>query len=223
MATWKDIENANKLTTTTDIKGTDYVEVNQRVKAFRMVYPNGRIETEIVSNENGVVIMKAHVFDGDNNLLSTGCAYEKEGNGFINKTSYIENCETSAVGRALGFCGFGIDSSIASKEEVENAKLQQKQMDAPKKTNVKNTKKNQTTNDELYQHSAEAVKKVEALKMDMDSRGIGHHEGEQYYNAILKNAKVKTTNILELKPEELERLCEVYIALINHVEKNGGK
>ena len=50
---------------------------------------------------------------------------EKESTSYINKTSYIENCETSAVGRALGMAGFGIDTSVASYEEVSNAIAQQ--------------------------------------------------------------------------------------------------
>ena len=120
------MEKANKAIQTTDIKGKDYAEVPQRVKAFRMVYPNGKIETEILSNDKGVVVMKATVSDGEGKTLSTGFAYEKEGSTVINKTSYIENCETSAVGRALGFCGFGIDNSIASAEEVKNAQANQK-------------------------------------------------------------------------------------------------
>ena len=85
-----------------------------------MAYPTGRIETEILGNENGVCVIRATVADGKN-ILSTGTAYEKEGANNINRTSYIENCETSAVGRALGFAGFGIDTSIASAEEVRNA------------------------------------------------------------------------------------------------------
>jgi uncharacterized lipoprotein NlpE involved in copper resistance len=56
-----------------------------------------------------------------NSLLGTGHAYEKESSSFINKTSYIENCETSAVGRALGMAGFGIDTSVCSAEELTNA------------------------------------------------------------------------------------------------------
>lgn len=127
-----DIAIANETIKTTDIKGKDYAEVNQRIKAFRMVYPNGTIETEMISNENGVCIFKAKVgytttiFEDDKirteyTLLGTGTAYEKEDSSFINKTSYIENCETSAVGRALGMCGFGIDVSVASAEEVQNA------------------------------------------------------------------------------------------------------
>lgn len=122
--TFQDIDNANKLLSTTDIKGKSYIEVNQRIKAFRMVYPTGTIQTEMLSNENGVCIFKATV-GNENVILGTGTAYEKENSSFINKTSYIENCETSAVGRALGMAGFGIDTSIASAEEVQNAIMQQ--------------------------------------------------------------------------------------------------
>ena len=123
---FEDIKKANETIVTTDVKGKQYAEVNQRIKAFRMVYPEGTIETYIVSLENGVCIMKANIKNGDL-LLGTGTAYEKENSTFINKTSYIENCETSCVGRALAMCGFGIDTSIASKEEVENAIEQQEQ------------------------------------------------------------------------------------------------
>ena len=119
--TFDDIQKANETIVTTDIKGKDYAEVNQRIKAFRMLYPQGSLPTEMLSNENGVCIFKASVFTDDGKLLATGTAYEKENSTFINKTSYIENCETSAIGRALGIAGFGIDTSIASAEEVQNA------------------------------------------------------------------------------------------------------
>lgn len=119
--TFEQLQEANKTLTTMDIKGKGYVLVNERVKAFRMLYPNGIITTEIVSLADGVVVMKATISDDNGGLLSTGYAYEKESSTYINKTSYIENCETSAVGRALGFLGIGIDTSIASYEEVQNA------------------------------------------------------------------------------------------------------
>lgn len=118
--TFEEIKKANKTIKTTDVKGKEYAEVNQRIKAFRMIYPTGTIETEMLSNENGVCIFKASIYD-ETKLLATGTAYEKENSTFINKTSYIENCETSAVGRALGMCGFGIDTSVASADEVKNA------------------------------------------------------------------------------------------------------
>lgn len=122
--TFKDIQEANDTIKTTNIKGKEYAEVNQRIKAFRMIYPTGIIETEMLSNDNGVCIFKAMVGYREGTelyKLATGTAYEKEDSTFINKTSYIENCETSAVGRALGMCGFGIDTSVASAEEVQNA------------------------------------------------------------------------------------------------------
>lgn len=132
MATYEDLKKANESIKTTEIKGKAYAEVNQRIKAFRMVYPEGYIKTFVLSNENGVCVIRAEVGtyilvdDGRMTvnhelLLGTGTAYENESSSFINKTSYIENCETSAVGRALGMAGFGIDISVASAEEVTNA------------------------------------------------------------------------------------------------------
>lgn len=135
--TFEELQKANEGLNTIDVKGKNYVEVNQRIKAFRMLYPNGSIQTNIESLENGVCVMRAVVFDNEQNVLGIGHAYEKEGNGFINQTSYIENCETSAVGRALGMIGIGIDTSIASAEEVQNAIVQQEERKTVNATKVK--------------------------------------------------------------------------------------
>ena len=124
---YKKLEEINQLLKKTDIKGKDYVEVNERIKAFWQLCENGKILTNLVSNENGVCVFKAAVYEDKNDTepRATGTAYEKEGSTFINKNSYIENCETSAVGRALGNAGIGIDTSVASFEEVANAITQQ--------------------------------------------------------------------------------------------------
>ena len=136
MATWEQIEKANEQTKPMTLKtkkgDKQYVEVNQRVKAFRMVYPAGTITTEIERHEKGIVLMKATAMDENGKVLGTGYAIENQKASQINSTSYIENCETSAVGRALGMCGFGIDSSLASAEEVQQAMAQQEAQDAPK-------------------------------------------------------------------------------------------
>ena len=125
MITFEQIQKANATIKTTDIQGKEYAEVNQRIKAFRMVYPNGFIRTHMENNVDGICTFTAQVgfYDenGDGRVIGTGTAYEKESSSYINKTSYIENCETSAVGRALGMAGFGIDTSVASAEEVQNA------------------------------------------------------------------------------------------------------
>ena len=123
--TYDELVKANSTIKTTDIKGKAYAEVNERIKAFRQLFPNGTIATEIVSCEGGVVIIKATATNEDGSILATGHAYEKENSTFINKTSYIENAETSAVGRCLGMIGIGIDTSVASYEEVANAVAQQ--------------------------------------------------------------------------------------------------
>lgn len=142
--TFEELQRANAQIRTTNIKGKEYAEVNQRIKAFRMCYPEGTIETTLLSDENGVCIMSARVgyYDketGAFRILGTGTAYEKETSSYINKTSYIENCETSAVGRALGMAGFGIDTSVASYEEVSNAIAQQEADKQPKKAKGHNS------------------------------------------------------------------------------------
>lgn len=132
---FEDIARANESIRTTAIKGKEYAEVNQRIKAFRMCYPQGFILTEIDSLKDGVCVMTArvgfYVNDKELVILGEGHAYEKEGSSSINKTSFIENCETSAVGRALGMAGFGIDTSVASAEEVQNAILNQGKEEEP--------------------------------------------------------------------------------------------
>lgn len=126
--TYEELKKANDAIVPLEIQKKDYAPVNQRIKAFRMVYPEGFITTEMVSNADGVCVFRARVGYEDergHHVLGTGTSYEKETSSFINKTSFIENCETSAVGRALGMAGFGIDMSVASAEEVQTAMLNQ--------------------------------------------------------------------------------------------------
>lgn len=117
------------------IISNDYNTVNQRILAFRELFPEGSIQTEILSHENGVVLMKATVLDGLGRILATGHASEEKELSFINKTAYIENCETSAVGRALGFIGIGATEAIASAEEIEKAEKAKE--DEIEKTKIK--------------------------------------------------------------------------------------
>lgn len=124
MISFADIQKANEQISTTEIKGKDYAEVNQRVKAFRMVYPSGFITTVINEQTDDFCEITASVGyyeNGEPFVVSTGTAREERQSSYINKTSFVENCETSAVGRALGFAGFGIDTSICSAEELQNA------------------------------------------------------------------------------------------------------
>ena len=125
MATVKDLAKVNDRIQTVDIKGKDYAPVHERVKAFREIYPEGFISTEILSNIDGVCIIRATAgyYDetGIKRQLGSGIACEKLGSSNINRTSHVENCETSAIGRCLGSMGIGINVAYASADEVESA------------------------------------------------------------------------------------------------------
>ena len=139
MITFEDIQNASKQISTMEISRTDkktgktttkdYAEVNQRVKAFRMLYPEGSILTDMLSDDGERCVFKATILNAEGKTIATGTAFELKSSSFINASSYIENCETSAIGRALAMCGLGIDLSIASYEEVANAMKNQNKDD----------------------------------------------------------------------------------------------
>jgi len=123
---------------TINIKGKNYVTVNERVKAFRSekAFDGMSITTDVNTLTDDVCVMCARVLDKDGRVLATGWAREVrlDGASMVNKTSYVENCETSAVGRALGFLGIGIDESICSAQELQYAlQTQNVQEDAEKR------------------------------------------------------------------------------------------
>ena len=108
-----------------NIKGKEYVMVNERVMAFLEKYPDWSITTKVIRADSDECLMVTEIVDNGGNVRATGHAYERADGSQINKTSHVENCETSAVGRALGFLGIGIVNSIATAEEVSHAIAQQ--------------------------------------------------------------------------------------------------
>lgn len=124
---------------TTNIRGKQYVEVNERIKFFRQEeqYKNWAINTEFPMLTTDEALCRCTITDRDGMVVAVGHAHEVKAASNINKTSYVENCETSAVGRALAMLGIGIDASIASANEVETAIEQQEEKPAPKKRTTK--------------------------------------------------------------------------------------
>lgn len=123
---------------TIDIKGKQYVTVAERLLAFNETYLDGYIRTEIIKIENGMVIVQARVTPDRANNDRTFIAHSQASfndSSLVNKTSALENAETSAVGRALGLMGIGVIDSIASGDEINKAnatktnKATQKQKD----------------------------------------------------------------------------------------------
>jgi len=141
---YKDIDRVNSEIEMIDMKGKSYAMVSERVTAFRKIWPDGFIRTEIVSisPDGKVVIMKAKAGyyreDGTEVVLATGLAKEVQGQGMVNGTSHIENCETGAVGRCLGMIGLGLNGGgICSAEELVNAVVGQKQIEKEQKAEAK--------------------------------------------------------------------------------------
>ena len=108
---------------TTNIKGKEYVEVNQRVIALRSLseYKGFSIENELLHLDTESCVVRCTIRNAEGVVVSQGMAQEDKSSSRINQTSYVENCETSAVGRALGFLGIGVETSIATADEVDMA------------------------------------------------------------------------------------------------------
>tara|TARA_R100000700_G_scaffold16046_1_gene22250 strand:+ start:441 stop:1097 length:657 start_codon:yes stop_codon:yes gene_type:complete len=114
-----------------EIHGKVYLTVARRIDDFRksVEFTDWSIESELVSADESMVVMKSTIRDSDGKVAATGFAEENRSFGKINKTSALENAETSAVGRALAFLGLG-GTEIASADEVAGAINQQKQIEA---------------------------------------------------------------------------------------------
>ncbi len=157
---------------TTNIKGKAYVEVNERIKYFRESgnYNGWSLSSEVVHLDENSCVIRAEVRDENWVLRATGFAQEDKSSSFINKTSYVENCETSAWGRALANLGIGIDTSIASSNEVSMAIAKQ---NAPAPQESAETPSQKTMTDEVKSKMIEAVKNG---KRDAVENALGNYK-----------------------------------------------
>jgi hypothetical protein len=115
----------------------EYVTVAQRIEKFYAKFPQGRILTSVLEHnaETGFILIKAEVFRESDDALpaATGHAYELRSAGHVQQGSYVEVCETSAVGRALALLGFEVRRGVASREEMEKAARKTPERGAPAK------------------------------------------------------------------------------------------
>lgn len=197
MITTEALKQINEKLEGIPVKGKTYVEVNTRVKAFRELCPEGMISTEIIEMADGVVTIKATIATEEGRIVSTGLAQEKESSSFINKTSYIENCETSAVGRALGFLGIGIDGSMCSADELATA--------------LNNQNKKPTTDKEMDDH---LEKKISANDVKIIEKMV---EGKD----ALKTWVLQQCNVTKFEDMTNAQYGQAMRALNEHFEKKG--
>lgn len=167
---------------TINIKGKQYVQVNERVKAFRSnkEWQGWSIETDVQTLTDDVCVMCARIKDENGRTISTGWAREvrNDATSMVNKTSYVENCETSAVGRALGYLGIGVDENICSANELLFAlQAQEKANEEPASVNVTQYRVkdyNEKVGEEFTEILAdiEAAESMDQLKMTMKSEVV---------------------------------------------------
>ena len=173
---------------TVDIKGKPYVEVKTRVQWFRKNIENGCIETEILHFDKESIMCKTKIHV-NGALVATGMAHEDKNASPVNKTSFVECCETSSVGRALGMMGIGIESSVDTAGTVKAAIAQQEASER---------------HDELMRYKAESLssKLMMAIEAD-DEEGVSEVE-KDYRGDTPLATRVK----LSLTPEHLEYMDE---------------
>ena len=107
-----------------NIHGKEYKTVAKRVQEFRASYPTWSIMTDVVKIDDEQVLIKAQIINPESKIIATGHGHELRASSQINRTSYVENAETSAIGRALACLGLG-GTEFASADEVANAIYQQ--------------------------------------------------------------------------------------------------
>jgi hypothetical protein len=99
-----------------------YATVQERIAQFYQDFPDGSIRTFLAKNDGPEVVFEARIFrtpeEGAMGVYTSGWAREVEGKSPVNRTSHLENCESSAVGRALANLGYATDSRRPSRSEM---------------------------------------------------------------------------------------------------------
>lgn len=139
---------------TINIKGKEYITVNERLKEFRNNFKDYSLTTEIVELGSDNCTMKATITDDKGVIRATGFAREIVAKSPINKFAFVENCETSAIGRALGNFGIGIDTAICTADEL----LMKMSQDVVEKTPAQ---KAQETRQKTKEEKEEAIQKYD--------------------------------------------------------------
>jgi hypothetical protein len=175
-----------------------YVTVAERIEKFYERYPDGRIITSIIEHdpERGFILIRADVYRKAEDIQpsATGHAYELKTEGYVNRTSYIENCETSAVGRALAMAGFEIRKGIASKEEMEKV-----------------ARMNGTESDRL---TSEQLEKIRTLRVNLHDIGV-FPSGQEAKEHLLEFTNGRVDNASLLTPSEAKSYIDTLETELN--------
>ena len=152
---------------TIDIKGKKYSTVNERHRHLLQYFPEARFNEEILFHDNERVVVKTELHIGET-IYAVGHAEEHRNANFINKTSALENCSSSALGRCIA--AFGLSGSeYASAEELVNALNNQGKT---KSVSIKDEIKKQTTETKLTALYSNWKKENDSIEKSFESQQI---------------------------------------------------
>ena len=171
------LQNVGKIPTV-NIKGKKYSTVNERHKHLLEYFPEARFNEEVLFHDADRVIMKTELYISDT-IYAVGHAEEFRNSSFINKTSALENCSSSALGRCLA--AFGLSGSeYASAEELVNALNNQN-------TNTQSTTKKVSIEDEIKKQTTET--KLTALYSNWKKNNNSDDKIEKLFEQQQKSIK----------------------------------
>src|SRR5437764_14768891 len=207
-----------------------YITVHERIEKFYVRFPQGRIITAIIEHdsETGFILMRAEVYREPDDALpaATGHAYELRSAGHVQQGSYVEVCETSAVGRALALLGFEVRRGVASREEMERGARKQaasaaaRQAEKPAPTQERTAMQPQKQTGPSQQaatppaHAAEPSARAAEAAADLDAQILRAAEELGYDAAKVRkwvNQKYEVTGGLgSLTPHDKREVLKIF-------------
>ncbi len=204
------------------IHGREYKTVALRVAQFRSDHPDWTIATEILQRDDEVVLIRATILETSGRLIAVGHAEEKRTASRINRTSAVENCETSAVGRALAAAGYGGDE-YASADEVAEAIMAGAKEEPPRHNPAKGEPGTLSEQLALARGEARRIENDEPVVgdpaeddpslIDRATRAIAEAESEERVGAIAEG--IKRARMSQETQLRLLKLCKAKLALIS--------
>jgi len=173
----------------------NYETVEQRLKVFWKDNPNGCITTDVVhiTDDGSCVTIKAYIQDNNGNLVATGIAQETKGQGgFANKDAWVENCETSAIGRALANWRYqGSNKARPSREEMSKVGNQDNvevtKVRTPRTTKAQQEQMNKVVDEMVGEPKTKTVaSQLKAIMQTMvdDNKKLVEYQREAYVKCV---------------------------------------
>jgi hypothetical protein len=177
----------------------DYITVAERVDQFYERFPDGRILTQIIEHDQqaGFILMRAEVYRTPDEAVpaATGHAFEVRSEGHVQRTSYVEVCETSCVGRAIALCGFNVKRG-PSRTEMEKVQRMEKPLKAVP-NNPRQSQNSEWSEAGVWRSGHQSKRRIVDLEA---ATGRPASELRKQYQDKNKTASVWTLTVAELTP-----------------------